>query len=71
MRRSLCRVTLVAAATAFGLMGFACGKEDGGGNEGKPFVSTSPVVLNAVLQSNMVLQRNCDVPFREIGRAHV
>lgn len=64
MRRSLCRVTLVAAATAFGLMGFACGKEDGGGNEGKPFVSTSPVVLNAVLQSNMVLQRNCDVPFR-------
>lgn len=56
------------------LAGQACSKSDGetepgpvGPDPDKPFVSESAVVLNTVLQSNMVLQRNTVVPFRGTG----
>lgn len=64
MRQSVCKAVLVAATTAFALMASACGRGGTGGDEEIPFASTSPVVLNTVLQSNMVLQRNSEVSFR-------
>lgn len=45
----------------------ACSHSSEGEAPSGPFSSTSPVILNSILQSNMVLQRNADVPFRGTG----
>lgn len=45
----------------------ACSHSNEGEAPSGPFSSTSPVILNSILQSNMVLQRNADVPFRGTG----